>query len=52
LFSLARIIGPTLGTRLLEWKGLWSVEITCGLVDVLLAVLSVVLLVQGKQKSL
>jgi OCT family organic cation transporter-like MFS transporter 18 len=52
LFSLARIIGPTLGTRLLEWKGLWSVEITCGLVDVLLATLAMVLLAQGKQKSL
>lgn len=52
LFSLARIVGPTLGTRLLEWKGLWAVEMTCGLVDVLLAVLAVFLLVQAKEKSL
>ena len=44
LFSLARIVGPTLGTRLLEIGGLWSVEICCGMVDITLAVLSVALL--------
>eukprot|EP00980_Cylindrotheca_fusiformis_P014538 scaffold3914_cov121-Cylindrotheca_fusiformis.AAC.7 len=54
LFSLARIVGPTIGTRLLEWKGLWAVELTCGLGDVLLTVLSVLLLfgATSKQKSL
>ncbi|CAJ1965710.1 unnamed protein product [Cylindrotheca closterium] len=51
LFSLARIVGPTIGTRLLEWGGLWSVEITCGFFDVILVVLSVVLIVT-KEKSL
>ena len=50
LFSLARIVGPTIGTRLLEWGGLWSVEITCGVMDVILAVLSVSLLVRTKEK--
>lgn len=51
LFSLARIIGPTIGTRLLEWGGLWSVEITCGFLDFVLAALSVVLITK-KEKSL
>lgn len=51
LFSMARIVGPTIGTRLLEWGGLWSVEITCGFLDVILAVLSVALIVK-KEKSL
>lgn len=51
-FSLARIAGPKIATMLLSFgNGLWPVEISCGLFDVILALGLFATASQLKQKS-
>ena len=41
LFSLARIVGPSMGTMLLAWDsngGFWNVAICCATIDIALVV--------------
>jgi len=52
LFSLARIGGPAMGTTLLGLGGMLPVEITCGSLDILMAVsLSIMLPQSSKRKN-
>jgi len=49
LFSLARVAGPTLGTMLLS-RGIWNVEASCAIIDILLLLLLVGSLIFTKSK--
>lgn len=52
LFSLSRIFGPTIAMTLLEYGGIFPVEIACGSLDVLSAIsLSLMLPYSSKRKS-